>query len=55
MNTKHDKNVDFCKISASIADHLLLRQIKHIKKNKNKSHFLHDFWRKIFLTLYSIN
>ena len=42
-------------------DHLLLPQIKPFWKMKrglevvSLSHFLHKFWRKLFLTLYSIN
>ena len=50
--------VDLYKLKA---DHLLLPQIKLKKKTKRGpelvsfSHFLHDFWRKIFLLLYSIN
>ena len=43
------------------ADHLLLPHIKLFQKIKRDlelfslSHFLHNFWRKLFLLLYSIN
>ena len=43
------------------ADHLLLPHIKLFQKTKrglelvSLPHFLHDFWRKIFLLLYFIN
>ena len=43
------------------ADHLLLPHVKLFKKTKrglelvSLSHFLHNFWIKVFLLLYSIN
>ena len=43
-----------------IADHLLSPHIKLLKKKRGlelvfRPHFPHNFWRKIFLLLYSIN
>ena len=46
--------------SLTIADHLLLPHIKLFKKTNiglgvSLPHFLQDFWRKMFVWLYSIN
>ena len=44
-----------CADNLLLTDKKLLRKIKRGLELASLSYFLHDFWRKLFLTLHSIN
>ena len=47
-------NLNFIQLFYRMSNHLFLPHIKKTKK-RSRTSLLHNFWRKKFLTLYSIN